>query len=286
MVMAIIEGTARSSAELKRLGDSPDSFFGMIAGIGGRWPVQNVGAERNLSQKFSALHIKTIEDLRLAWIGGQDFGRHDCYIECVLSAACSDPCDEQDFPEKLGRLAERRVVPKEKREWDGYIESVCDDVTAIIQNGNFWLDASLVFDQRTSRLPNERLTMEALGEKVGRLGVTIKRTETETLERLSAAILDGEGGYAQCILRPDWIEMWRELQRIYKRFPADQRTFRRSVEEVFGFDDVALTMAMPTVWAILSGLPTRKSYGKAKVETVKPNYVLAPIRLAGFRTAH
>lgn len=286
MVMAIIEGTARSSAELKRLGDSPDSFFCPIGGVGGRWPVQNVGAERNLSQKFNELRIITIEDLRLTWIGGQDFGRHEQYIECVLTAACSDPCAELNFAEKLGSLTERAVVPKENREWADYIDSVCDDVATIIQNGTFWSDAKLIFDRRTSRLPNERITMEALGEKVGRLGVTIKRTETETLERLASAILDGQEGYVQCILRPDWIEMWRELQRIYKRFPADQRTFRRSVEEVCEIDDVALTMAMPTIWAILSGLPTRKSYGKAKVENAKPNYVLAPVRLAGFRTAH
>lgn len=291
MVMAIIEGTARSSAELKRLGDSPDRFFYPIEGVAGKWRVQNIGAERNLSLKLEELGITTIDNLRLAWIDGQDFGRHSEYIERVLTVACSDHLhndhlDNMVFANRFGDSMGRAIVPAEKSNWANYVGSVREDVMSIIHNGTFWSDAQLIFDLRTSRLPNERLTMEALGEKIGRLGVTIKRTETDTLERLASVILDGQEGFAQCIIQPDWIEMWRELKRTYQRFPTDQRMFRRSVEEAYDFDDLELTMAMPTIWAILSGLPTRKIHGKTKVETAKSNHVLAPIKLAGFRAVH
>lgn len=109
------------------------------------------------------------------------------------------------------------------------------------------MDAELIFNERTAQLPVERPTMERLGEKIGRLAVTVKRTETESLERLASAILGSWAGYAQCVFRPDWLEMWKDLKFVFDRYPGDQKTFRRSIEGFYDFDERELTMAMPTI---------------------------------------
>jgi hypothetical protein len=286
IVMAVIEGTARASADLRRLGDSPDQFFHPLRGAARNWSAQTIGAERSLSLKLEGYGISDLEGLRNAWIVGQDFGRHDEYVRRVLQAACSGPLDDAAFANQLGQFTGREVVPKEQVDWSGYIEAVRRDVAAIIRTGTFRSDADLIFDARTSKLPSERMTMDALGGKIGRIGVTVKQIETSTLERLASAILRAREGYAQCIFQPDWLRMWDEMQKTFQRFSTDQKSFRRSVEQAFEIEEVPMTMGMPTIWAVLSGLPTRKSYGKSRVEGAKSAALLSPVRLAGFRSVH
>lgn len=80
--------------------------------------------------------------------------------------------------------------------------------------------------------------------------------------------------------------MWHDLKMVHERFPDDQRIFRRSIEELYVIEEEALTMAMPSIWAILTGLPTRQSFGRAKVDKEQTVGVFAPVRLADFRSVH
>lgn len=286
MVMAVIEGTARTYAELRRLVDSPAHYLRRLARIPSRWSAQNIGAERGLSLKLEELKVRNLEDLRLAWIGGCEFGKHETYVRCILDATDHEPTDEEAFAEKLGELTQRPLVPLQKKAWSKYIASIRQDVEALISAGTFWSDAELIFKQRTSALPNERITIDALGEKLGRLGVTVKQTETDTLMRVASVVLKGQEGYAQCIIRPGWLALWDELNKIYQRFPNDQKSFSRSVEQLYGVEEEVLTMAMPSIWAILTGLPTRWSHGKAKIDNEPRITNLSPVKLTGFRAVH
>lgn len=286
IVMAIIEGTARSSADLRRLADSPEPFLRTIEGTTGSWSTQNIGAERGLIKMLNNLGITTLEKLRVSWIEGQEFRHYEAFVRSALSAACSDSSSVHQFSEKLAHSTQRILVPAKKNTWSDYVSEIRADVSSLITEGTFWSDAQLIFDDRTSTLPNERQTTERLGKRLGRMGVTVKQTETQTLERLALALLYDAGGYVQCILRSDWLDMWQEMKKIYDRFPGDQRTFRRSIEEIIDLNEETLTIAMPTIWAILSGLPTRKIYGKSKVESNVPATLLAPVKLTGFRTLH
>jgi hypothetical protein len=286
MVMAVIEGTARTFAELRRLLDSPAHYLRSLDTIAGRWSAQNIGAERGLALKLESLAIRNLEDLRLAWIGGCDFGRHETYVRCVLDATGRATTDAVTLAERLAEMTRRPVVPLQRKKWSDYVASIPEDVAAVISAGTFWSDAELIFKQRTSALPNERITMDALGERLGRLGVTVKRTETDTLMRLASAILKGQEGYAQCIFRPDWLALWHELGKIHERFADDQKSFRRSIEQLYGVEEEVMTMSMPSIWAILTGLPTRQSYGRSRIENGPRLSTLSPVRLAGFRTVH
>lgn len=285
MVMAVIEGTARTFSELRRLVDSPAHLFVPLEGLAGEWPVQNIGAERSLTLKLEAFSIDTLEDLRLAWIRGLDFGRHDDFVKSVLSSVGDNNCDDEAFPNLLSRFTQKLLIPGEEQSWAQFIENLRSDIQQVIRSGAFWTDAAEIFEKRTSALPSERMTMDALGQKLNRHGVTVKKTESETLERLGSTILHGRGGFASCIFRPDWLEKWCALKKIHERFLDDQKTFRRSIEEVYDVSDTELTMAMPTIWAILTGLPSRQSFGRAKVERELPP-TLTPIKLSGFRTLH
>lgn len=285
MVMAVIEGTARTFHELRRLVDTPHHLFTPLEGIARNWPAQNIGAERTLSVKLEASSIDDLEDLRLAWIRGSNFGRHEEYVQSVLAATADRNLDNEDFTTRLGALTARAIVPEKTQSWKEFVASLPSEIRKIIRAGTFWTDAELIFDMRTNSLPNERITLDALGQRIGRLGITVKQTESETLQRLGSSILQGRGGYSQCILPPDWLKKWRTLKSIYDRFPNDQRTFRRSIEEMYEVSETDLTMAMPTMWAILTGLPSRQSFGRVKVEKdFAP--ALAPIKLSGFRTLH
>ena len=286
MIIAIIEGAARNTSDLKRLGDSPIEFFQTIEGNRGHWAVQNLAAERSLSIKFSTLGILTIEDLRVAWLNGLGFGQHEEFVRLVLSVACSDSLNDADFLTALSDKIKSPIIPNQPKNWTGYFETIRHDIAEIIDHGTFWADARLIFEERTSKLPSERRTMAALGEKLNRIAVTVKRTETETLSRLALTILHNEGGYIQCLLRPDWIEFIHELNLAFSRFPNDPKMFRHSLEQSLQVDEEVITMAMPTVWALLSGKLTRKTYGKAKVDLKELKQTLAPVKLSGFRSVH
>jgi len=285
-VMAVIEGTARTVAELRRLVDSPAHYLRPLGRVAASWSAQNIGAERGLALKLEELAIRNLEDLRRAWIGGCDFGRHETYVRHVLDATDRATTDEVTFADRLAELTHRPVVPLQRKKWSDYIASIPEDVAAVISAGTFWSDAELIFRQRTSALPNERITMDALGERLGRLGVTVKRTETDTLMRLASAILKGQEGNAQCIFRPDWLALWHELGKIHERFADDQKSFRRSIEQLYGVEEEVMTMSIPSIWAILTGLPTRQSYGRSRIDSGPKLSTLSPVRLAGFRTVH
>ena len=285
LVMALIEGTARTSAELKRLGNSADGFFTPLSGLGKSWSAQNIGGERAMCQKLEELGIVSLEDLRQAWIGGQDFGRHEAYIKTVLELACATPTDMNMYAERLSEVTAKEVVPAVEAEWSKYIETLSDDVARVIEGGTFWADASFIFSERTSRLAYERPTMEVVGARLGKIGVTVKKTESETLERLAQVFLNGTGGYAQCIFRPDWISMWRDMKIFFNRYPDDPKMVMRAIGQAYDIEEETMTVAFPAVWAVLSGLPTRQAHGKAPIQT-GPTEVIAPVILSGFRSIH
>jgi hypothetical protein len=286
IIMALIEGTARTSAELRRLADARPSLLRPLTGASRCWPVQNIGAERALSRKISQLGLRTLEDLRLAWLSGATFGDHDDYVTRLLDIAGSKQFDGTEPEEVLGTGLDRCILPAQQAEPKHYLENIREDVLTVIQTGTFWSDASIVFDRRTSRPPSERLTMQTLGDRLGRLGVTVKRTETDTLERLSSAFLGAESGFAPCIFRPSWLDMWSELESAYQRFSESPSGFRRTVEYIFGISEEQMTVALPTIWAVLSGVPTRKSHGKLATNIKSPQSGLKPVILSGFRRLH
>lgn len=285
MVMAVIEGTARTSAELRRLCDTPEPFFRPLEGAAKGWPAQNTGGERTLAQKLGRMGVTNLEELRRAWLAGRDFGRHEGQLRGVLEIACECQEDAEVLAERLAMTVGRTVIPEAAGEWASYIKGLITDVAAVIDGGTFWEDSALIFVERTARLPDERPTLAALGAKLGRIGVTVKKTETETLGRLASTFLRETGGYAQCVLRPGWLDMWQDMAAIFRRFPGDPRIVRRSIEQAYGVGEEAMTMAFPVIWAVLSGLPARESHGRVEVGPAVVE-VLAPIRLTGFRAIH
>lgn len=285
LVMALIESTARTTAELKRLASSPGEFFQSLACSAKHWPAKNTGGDRGFSRKLDEFGIVNLEDMRLEWVAGRDFGKQEAHVKRVLAVACGPRVGDDLFGERLADQTSSLLIPKQPGEWSEYLATLPRDIARVISRGAFWADAETIFSARTAALPNERPTSAALGDRLGRHPVTIKKTETETLERLAAAIIHGTGGLTQCIFRADWLAMWQDMAKIFRRYPGDPRTMRRSIEQSYGVPEEIMTDAFPTVWAILSGLPAWETHGRANVEPVTPQ-VVAPVKLAGFRSIH
>ena len=285
LVMAVIEGTARGSAELKRFDISVDGVFAPLSEPSKSWSVQNIGGDRGMCQMLKKLGIVSLENLRQAWMAGQHFGRHEIYIRHVLEAACVAPNDANMFADRLFEVTAKEVVPAAHAEWSKHIETLSIDIVTIIKSGTFRADADFIFSQRTSRLKTERPTTEVVGARLGRLGVTVKQTETDTLQRLGSVLLEGDGSYAQSILRPDWIKMWRDMKMIFNSHPDNPNMVVRAIGEAYDVEEETMTMAFPTIWAVLSGLPTRQAHGKARIQS-GPSGAIAPVVLSGFRPMH
>ncbi|GAA4045303.1 helix-hairpin-helix domain-containing protein [Parerythrobacter jejuensis] len=285
LIIAIYEGTARTSADLRRLGNTPDHLFRSLPEPVRQWPTTNIGASRSLAKCLAENGVTTLDELRLEWLEGRDFGKQQDYVFRVLGATRPKLMAAGSPAATLGEATGRALVPSRDGTPAQYLGNLKSDIALIIREGKFWTDSERVFLDRICKLPDERPTLAALGERLGRLGNDLKRTETETLARLAHSIAGETGGHARCIFREDWLAMWQEMKGIYRQFAHDQRTFRRSLEQVYEVEETAMTMAMPTIWAVLSGLPTRKSYGSVKNNRRKATPI-ATVKLTGFRSVH
>lgn len=286
MIMAIIEGTARTDGNLRRLGDLPEALLRPLRRPAKDWPSWNLGAGKSLTLGMDRNSIATAEDLRLAWIDGFDFKEEtNTLLKGLAYLSELKTNSEPDF-DHLSKVMEKRGFPKNPISPVEYLETIVDDLSMLIDQGNFYKRSKDIFLQRSALPPEERIITRILANQFDISQPSVSKTQTVTLERLYDIILGKSAGCTGMLLRPDWVDFWNELENIFERFYPDQRTFQRSIMSTFGASEGIVGVAVHPIWAVLSGRTSKSSIGQIDVQRTTESDFMAPIVLQGFRTNH
>ncbi|WP_336083719.1 helix-hairpin-helix domain-containing protein [Thalassospira sp. CH_XMU1448-2] len=110
-----------------------------------------------------------------------------------------------------------------------------------------------VFELRTCRPLETRLTLESVAGKLQTYQPVISRTETETLAYLSEIILGEDFSLAALMLKPNFLSMWHRVHNIYKKAEGDDEAFKSSLAIAFEVAPSIIDKAIPTLIAIFTG---------------------------------
>lgn len=286
MVMAIIEGTARTDGNLRRLGDLPEALLRPLRRPARDWPSWNLGAGKNLTRRMERNSIANAEALRLAWIDGFDCkGETDTLLQGLAYLSELKTNSQPNFDE-LSKATGRKVIPEKPLSPAGYLETIVADLSSLIDLGDFYSRSKDIFLRRSALPPEERAVSQNLADEYGVTQPTVSRTQTVTLERLNDLVLGKLAGCTGKLIRTDWLDFWIELENLFERFYPDQKTFQRSIMSSFHASESIVGMAIHPVWAVLSGRTSKRSIGQIDVQKSTESHVMAPVALKGFRTLH
>jgi len=284
-MIAIIEGSARTDGTLRRLGDTPLKLFEKLPRKVGQHAVNNLGLGKSIVRKCERLGVMTARDMRMGWINGLDFKTDDETIMETLSAIVESGSGHELDVGEYCNARNMDVVPYEPGEWADYIKTLIRDVRIIIKTEAFWPLAPDIYDRRTSLPLGERQTLQKIADIHDTHGPTIKRTETETLDRLREITDDRNPFRLELVLREDWLDMWQVMSERFERFKDNQVVFRNSVRDATGSTEEDVETALPLIWGVLSGKLTRKKSGTIRIDN-NPAMVMKPVKLSGFRRKH
>lgn len=143
-----------------------------------------------------------------------------------------------------------------------------------------------IFWLRTRLPDSHRPTLESIGDQLGTYGSSIKREETELLQWLHKVLVEGEHGRLLFWIDGEWLAMFREAVSIFDECGNDIERFGATLVLRWNLTWRELELALPSLWAILTGYPTgrRSSFGANEPPSVIPEP--ARIRLRGFRSLH
>lgn len=286
MVMAIIEGTARTDGNLRRLGDLPEALLRPLRRPARDWPSWNLGAGKSLTRRMERNSITNAEGLRLAWIDGFDFKDETETLLQGLAYLSELKTNSQPDFDYLSEVMGKKVFPAQPSNPSGYLETIVTDLSTLIDQGDFYSRSKDIFLRRSALPPEERAVSQSLADEYGVTQPTVSRTQTVTLERLSDLILGKLAGCTGMMIRPDWLDFWIELENLFERFYPDQRTFQRSIMTTFDAPEGIVGVAVHPIWAVLSGRTSKRSIGQIDTQKSAESHVMAPVALQGFRTVH
>lgn len=286
MIMAIIEGTARTDGNLRRLGDLPESLLRPLRKPARDWPSWNFAAGKHLTQSLKINGVSDAEALRVALINGFNFGDEAEPIVKGLTYLSQLKSGHSPKIEDLADAIDKPVLPALDANPETYLSNITNDLVSLIDQGNFWIRSKDIFLRRSALPPEERVTTQVLADKYNVAGPNISKAQSTTLERLQGIILNKSAGYTAMLIRPDWIKFWTELENIFERFYPDQRTFQRSIMTTFDIPETVVGSAIHPIWAVLSGKISKTSIGQIATNVEKNNVTMAPVILKGFRNIH
>jgi len=286
MIMAIIEGTARTDGNLRRLGDLPEALLRPLRRPARDWPAWNLGAGKTLTVRMKRNSIASSEELRLAWIDGFDFKDETNTLLRGLKYLSELKTNELPDIDRLGEVMEKEVVPEKLATPKKYLEQITDDLTTLIDHGSFYSRAKDIFLRRSALSPEERAISQDLADEYNVTQPAVSRTQTVTLERLHDLVLGGAAGCTGILFRHDWLDFWAEIENLFERFYPDQRTFQRSIMSAFSASEGIVGAAVHPIWAICSGRTSKKSIGQIDINKTTETTVMAPVVLRGFRAVH
>lgn len=286
MIMAIIEGTARTDGNLRRLGNLPETLLRPLKRPARDWPAWNLGAGKSVTRKIANNNVADVEGLRCAWIEGLDLGSETDSLHRGLEHLGKLKLGQVPLIDDLAEEMDKPILPLTIESPTTYLANMTTELVSIIENGDFLLRSKEVFFRRSALPPAERNTIQSLADEFDVSVPNVAKTQTQTLERLYNIIFTQSAGYSGMLLRPEWLDLWTELEGLFERFYPDQRTFQRSLMTTFGAPEGIVGVSVHPIWAVLSGRTSKKSFGHINMVRSSEPIKMAPVVLRGFRSAH
>ncbi|MEP2683829.1 MAG: hypothetical protein ABJP44_19425 [Sulfitobacter sp.] len=179
-----------------------------------------------------------------------------------------------------------------------FLVSLNDVISKILTISPPSMRSKEIFEQRVLHFVESRITTEALGEKLGTHGSSIKREETVTLEFLNDVIIQKNFAVAQMDLDSEFLAFWQFAAETFDQSDGEAREFCRRLSLRWNVFQADVNAALPTLMAVLTGYP----YGRlgryvGRWKTAEPAIEPLPkiateimehktLVLRGFRRAH
>ncbi len=115
--------------------------------------------------------------------------------------------------------------------------------------------AKSVFTDRSAVSSQNRPTIEALAQKLGKYAPTVKRVETEVLAFLNAIFVDQNLAAARLQVCPKFLQKWGELNQWFQAVDGDPQALGKRISIEWRIPDESVSLFIPVIFAILTGYP-------------------------------
>jgi hypothetical protein len=185
-----------------------------------------------------------------------------------------------------------------------FLEQIIPTAVAVLEARQLSAIAPQTFQLRTAQALQSRPTTEALADRFGTYGPSVKRVETELLKFLNEVFIGQHLSIAKAHVRRAFLGFWSEIDQAFDEVNGDAELVKRVLAGRWGLDIDELEPQLPAIVAIMTGYPMgrlgrytkiqsqtaptsntiteRRTLEKAQVEESLPQRVV----LKGFRHTH
>jgi len=148
-----------------------------------------------------------------------------------------------------------------------FLEEIVPTAIGVLEARQLSAIASQTFQLRTALPLQGRPTTEALAERFGTHGSSVKRIETELLKLLHEVFLDRHLSIARAHVRRCFLDRWTEVDKAFNEVGGDVELVERILAGRWGTSPDALEPHMPAIVAIMTGYPLGRLGRHTKMQT-------------------
>ena len=112
-----------------------------------------------------------------------------------------------------------------------------------------------------------RPTTEALADRFGTYGPSVKRVETELLKFLHEVFIGQHLSIARAHVRHDFLDHWSEIDHAFDEVDGDAELVKRLLAGRWGLDIDELEPQLPAIVAIMTGYPMGRLGRYTKIQS-------------------
>ncbi|MBX9708388.1 MAG: hypothetical protein K2X61_10685 [Caulobacteraceae bacterium] len=209
-------------------------------------------------------------------------------------ATSLSPIGEPD-PVRLAAALGLPLLPEEPTpDPVAFLAAFNPSVQVAMHHGQMPGRAPDIWALRTSRLAEDRPTLDQTATVLGTRGACIKREETMLLSLLNAQLVSGDQSRAGVIWRPDFLAWAKQASAEMRASGRNFETFARCLSARWEMDASRLRKMTPGLWAALSCYPAgrRPTIETPNIERPRRDNINSALQepgliiLRGFRRVH
>lgn len=165
-------------------------------------------------------------------------------------------------------LAEVPVFPEdEPTSPRHFLEQIIPSAVAVLEARQLSAIAPQTFQLRTAQALQSRPTTEALADRFGTYGPSVKRVETELLKFLHEVFVGQHLSIAKAYVRRAFLDFWSEVDQSFDKVDGDAELVKRVLAGRWGLDIEELEPQLPAIVAIMTGYPMGRLGRKKQMRT-------------------
>jgi hypothetical protein len=291
IILAVITGDPQMPAEFRAAIAIDHRWYGDVPSSLSDTKVLKLRLGKD-AEAVTAQNLNSVADLAAAFRGGRPHMFTAAVSSRVLShmnlmASCFTSegyFDWKSYQTALGLETVPAGPPSDAAE---FAKSLTDHVREILRTSKVTGRAPEIFDLRTSRSPETRMTLHQLADALASHGPSIKREETVFLQYLHDVLVEGEFYSLPIWVEESWLTYWKDAARAFRIAGSEYESFADYLAWQWRLRPSDLAPAMPTIWAVLTGYPNGRPHrGAAAARQSETSVPLGRIRLQGFRRLH